>query len=97
MGGQDDYLWLQHPLCAASAVQADALIHTVIGGKIVAHLVTVATAFILCSAVGAALCLRRLLQRRPITGPCLQKRKKEKGIDHGQPYFIGYKYTVSCS
>lgn len=63
MGGQGDYLWLQNSLCTASAVQADALIHTVIGGKIVAHLVTVATAFILCSTVSAALCLRRLLER----------------------------------
>lgn len=62
MGDQDDYLWLQHPLCAAGAVQADALIHTIIGGEIVAHLVAVATAFILCSAVSAALCLRRLLE-----------------------------------
>lgn len=60
----DVYLWLQHSLCAASAVQADALIHTVVGGKIIAHLVTVATPFILCSTVSAALCLRRLLMRR---------------------------------
>lgn len=58
MGGQDDYLWLQHSLCAAGAVQADALIHTIISGKIVAHLVAVATAFILCSTVSAALRLR---------------------------------------
>lgn len=61
-GQEDDYLWLQHPLCAAGAVQADALIHTVISGKIIAHLVAVATAFILRSTVSAALCLRRLLQ-----------------------------------
>lgn len=61
---EDDHLWLQHPLCAACAVQADALIHTIIGGKIVAHLVAVATAFILCSAVSAALGLRGLLQSR---------------------------------
>lgn len=59
---QDKYLWLQRPVCAASAVQADAFIHTIIGGKIIAHLVAVATAFILCSAVSAALCLRRLLK-----------------------------------
>lgn len=59
---KDHYLGLQYPLCTASAVQADALIHTIIGGEIVAHLVAVATAFILCPAVGAALCLRRLLE-----------------------------------
>lgn len=60
----DVYLWLQRSLCAASAIQADALIHTVVSGKIIAHLVTVATPFILCAAVSAALRLRRLLEMR---------------------------------
>lgn len=58
LGNKEDYLWLQHSLCAAGAVQADALIHTVICGKIIAHLVAVATTFIFCSAVSAALRLR---------------------------------------
>lgn len=62
MSCPDVYLWLQRSLCAARAVQADALIHTVVSGKIIAHLVTVATPLVLCAAVGAALRLRRLLR-----------------------------------
>lgn len=75
VGVKDYYLWLQCPFCAAGAVQADALIHTIICGEIIAHLVAVATAFILCSAVSAALCLRRLLEKRPF--------KKKKTIMEG--------------
>lgn len=74
VGVKDYYLWLQCPFCAAGAVQADALIHTIICGEIIAHLVAVATAFILCSAVSAALCLRRLLEKRPF---------KKKKNNHG--------------
>lgn len=55
------YLWLQDPLSTAGAVQADALINTVVRREVVAHLVAVATAFILCPAVSAALRLRRFL------------------------------------
>lgn len=59
---RDDNLWLQRPLCAAGALKADALIHAVVSGKIIAHLVTVATAFVLCSTISAALRLRGLLE-----------------------------------
>lgn len=64
MGRQETYLWLQHSLCIVSAVQTNAFIHTIVCRKIVAHLVTVATTFILCPTVSAALCLRRLLNHR---------------------------------
>ena len=52
------HLWLQHSLSGAGAVQTDSLIHAVISGEIIAHLVTVATALVLCPTVCAALCLR---------------------------------------
>lgn len=61
-GEVKSYLWLKSPLCTAGAVQADALVHAVIGGKIVAHLVTVTTAFILRSTISATLRLRWLLE-----------------------------------
>lgn len=60
------YLWLQHSVCIVGAVQTDAFIHTIIRGKIVAHLVTVATAFVLGPTVSAALRLRRLLKDREV-------------------------------
>lgn len=52
------YLWFQHSVCIVGAIQTDAFIHTVVCRKIVAHLVTVATTFILCPTIGAALRLR---------------------------------------
>lgn len=55
------YLWLQHSVCIVGAIQTDAFIHTIVCRKIVAHLVTVATTFILCPTISAALRLRRLL------------------------------------
>lgn len=78
MDVKDYYLWLQRPFCAAGAVQANALVHTIICGEIIAHLVAVATAFILCSAVSAALCLRRFLERRPFKKNNYEGVKKNK-------------------
>lgn len=57
-------LWFEHPLGAAGVIQTDALVHCVIRGEIVAHLVTVAASFILRPTVSAALCLRRFLQTK---------------------------------
>lgn len=81
---RDSYLWLQCPLCTSGAVQADALIYTIISGKIVAHLVTVATAFILCSAISAALSLRGLLKGERFTR-IMEVRKRG---DSFQPVFM---------
>lgn len=60
------YLWLQYSLCAASIVQADALVHAIVRGEVITHLVAVATALVLRPAVGAALRLGRLLQQRGV-------------------------------
>lgn len=67
------YLWLQCSLCTAGIVQADAFVHAIVRGEVVAHLVAVATALVLGPAVGAALGLRRLLRGRE-DGGCRRGR-----------------------
>lgn len=55
-------LWFEHSLCAAGVIQTDALVHSIICGEIITHLVTVAASLVLRPTVSTAFCLRRFLQ-----------------------------------
>lgn len=55
------------PLCCTIAFKADSFINSIIIRKIIAHLITVTTAFIFSSTVSATLGLRRLLKNKTHT------------------------------
>lgn len=54
-------------LCCTVAFKADSFINSIIIRKIIAHLITVTTAFIFSSTVSATLGLRRLLKNKTYT------------------------------